>query len=70
METLGDDIWLFSTDYPHTGSSWPNGVPLTIEKAIPERSKIKLFEENALRFLPQLAGSLPIRSKEGRRAVK
>ena len=70
METLGDDIWLFSTDYPHTGSSWPNGVPLTIEKAIPERSKIKLFEKNALRFLPQLAGSLPVRSKEGRRAVK
>jgi len=61
METLGEDIWLFSTDYPHTGSSWPNGVPLTVAKAIPETARVKLFEENAVRFLPRLAGSLPIR---------
>ena len=56
VETLGEHLWLFSTDYPHNGSPWPNGVPLIAEKAMPESAKIKLFGENALRFLPRLAG--------------
>ncbi len=63
METLGDDIWLFSTDYPHQGTSWPNGVPMTIEKAIPEDSKVKLFEGNAKRFLPRLARTVALANR-------
>ena len=69
MEMLGEDIWLFSTDYPHTGSAWPNGVPVTAEKPIPESAKIKLFETNALRFLPRLAASLPLQQKKAAETV-
>ena len=56
IETLGEHPWLFSTDYPHNGSPWPNGVPIVAGKAIPESAKIMLLGENAKRFLPQLAG--------------
>ena len=66
VETLGDHLWLFSTDYPHNGSPWPNGVPLITEKAISERAKIKLFGENAHRFLPRLAGVVSSAVQAGR----
>ena len=56
VESLGDHIWLFSTDYPHNGSPWPNGVPMIAEMAMPETAKVKLLGENADRFLPRLAG--------------
>ena len=57
MEALGDDIWLFTTDYPHPGTSWPDGVTTTAAKAILESTKVKLFETNAKRFLPRLVGT-------------
>jgi aminocarboxymuconate-semialdehyde decarboxylase len=57
IEALGDHLWLFSTDYPHHGSAWPNAVPVICEQAIPEGAKIKLFKDNAMRFLPRLAAS-------------
>lgn len=56
IETLGEHPWLFSTDYPHNGSPWPNAVPMVAGKAIAESAKVKLLGENAHRFLPQLAG--------------
>ena len=56
FETLGDHLWLFSTDYPHNGSPWPNGVPMIDEKALSESAKVRLLGENATRFLPRLAG--------------
>lgn len=55
VETLGEHPWLFSTDYPHHGSAWPNAVPLICEKAMPESAKIRLFGDNAIRFLPRMA---------------
>jgi len=55
VETLGEHPWLFSTDYPHHGSAWPNAVPLICEKAMSESAKIKLLGDNAIRFLPRLA---------------
>ncbi len=55
VETLGEHPWLFSTDYPHHGSAWPNAVPLICEKPMAESAKIKLLGDNALRFLPRLA---------------
>jgi predicted TIM-barrel fold metal-dependent hydrolase len=54
VETLGEHPWLFSTDYPHHGSAWPNAVPLIREQAMPESAKIKLLRDNAIRFLPRL----------------
>lgn len=56
IESLGEDIWLFSTDYPHGGSPWPDGVKLIAEQDMPESAKVKLLGTNALRFLPRLAG--------------
>ena len=55
VETLGEHPWLFSTDYPHHGSAWPNAVPLIWEKAMPESAKIKLLGNNAVRFLPRMS---------------
>ncbi len=57
IEVLGDDIWLFTTDYPHPGTSWPDGVPTTAGMNISEQSKFKRFEGNPKRFLPRLAGA-------------
>jgi predicted TIM-barrel fold metal-dependent hydrolase len=54
VESLGEDMWLFSTDYPHNGSPWPNGVPMIEEMPMPESAKIKLLGENGVRFLPRL----------------
>ena len=55
VETLGEHPWLFSTDYPHHGSAWPNAVPLIWDKDMPESAKIKLLRDNAIRFLPRLS---------------
>lgn len=54
IEALGDRIWLFTTDYPHGGTCWPDGVPLIEQQAISEEAKIKILGENAERFLPKL----------------
>jgi uncharacterized protein len=52
---LGEHIWLFSTDYPHPGTSWPDGLPeITEREGLAESAKIKMLEENARRFLPRL----------------
>jgi uncharacterized protein len=59
VDTLGEDIWLFSTDYPHHGSPWPDGVPQVAKRdELSESAKIKIFGENALRFLPRLKSGL------------
>jgi predicted TIM-barrel fold metal-dependent hydrolase len=56
VEDLGEDIWLFSTDYPHGGSCWPDGVPLVTEReGLTESAKIKILGANAARYLPSLA---------------
>lgn len=56
VQTFGEHLWMFSTDYPHGGTPWPDGVSLITEKEIPESAKVKLLGQNALRFLPKLAG--------------
>jgi uncharacterized protein len=63
VETLGTHPWLFSTDYPHHGSAWPNAVPLLWEKAMPESAKIKLLADNGIRFLPRLAAAAASRPR-------
>jgi predicted TIM-barrel fold metal-dependent hydrolase len=56
IEELGEDIWLFSTDYPHTGSPWPNGVPEVMERpGLTDSARRKLLAENALRLCPRLS---------------
>ena len=59
VDTLGEDIWLFSTDYPHHGSPWPDGLPqITKRDGLSESAKVKMLGENALRFLPRLKSGL------------
>jgi len=55
VEALGDDLWLFATDYPHSGTCWPDGVPLIAAQKVPAISKAKILGENAARFQPRLA---------------
>lgn len=55
VEALGDHVWLFTTDYPHNGTCWPEGVPLLCEQKISESARVKILGENAKRFLPRLA---------------
>ena len=56
VEELGEHIWLFSTDYPHNGTSWPHGVPRITERSgLSESAKVKMLGENAKRFLPRVA---------------
>lgn len=52
---LGEDVLLLSTDYPHNGTCWPNGVSLITERNMAESAKVKILGENAKRFLPKLA---------------
>lgn len=54
VEALGENLWLFSTDYPHGGTCWPDGVPLITEKTMSESAKVKILGENAKRFLPRI----------------
>ena len=54
VNELGEDIWLFETDYPHHGTEWPGSAPLVYERTdISENAKVKMFGENARRFLRQ-----------------
>lgn len=56
VEELGEDIWLFATDYPHTGSPWPHGVQhVTDRPGLTDSAKHKILGENALRLCPRLA---------------
>ncbi len=55
VETLGEDIWLFATDYPHAGSPWPDGVRHIADRPeLTERAKVKMLGANALRLCPRL----------------
>ena len=55
VKDLGEDIWLFTTDYPHPGTPWPDGVPMITDRAgLSETAKVKMLGENARRFLPAL----------------
>jgi predicted TIM-barrel fold metal-dependent hydrolase len=54
VEALGDHFFLFSTDYPHSGTCWPDGVPNIKEQKISEQAKTNILGENALRFCPRL----------------
>src|SRR5205823_8779323 len=56
VEALGEDMWLFATDYPHIGSPWPNGVQhITDRPELSASAKTKLLGGNALRLCPRLA---------------
>ena len=55
VDALGEDMWLFATDYPHIGSPWPDGVRHITERTeLSETVKEKILSANALRLCPRL----------------
>ncbi len=55
VEALGEDLWLFSTDFPHKGTQWPHGVAQTVERpGLGERARRKILSENALRLCSRI----------------
>jgi hypothetical protein len=56
VDALGDEMWVFATDYPHIGSPWPEGVPNIAQRPeLSESTKQKILSANALRMCPRLA---------------
>jgi len=55
VEELGEDLWLFSTDYPHTGSPWPDGVQAVLDTpGLPESAIVKTLGTNALKLCTRI----------------
>ena len=55
VQSMGEELWLFATDYPHKGTQWPRGVQQIVElPGLSESAKRKILGENAMRFCPRL----------------
>jgi len=47
----GEDIWLFATDYPHPGTTWPNAARAAIDRpGLAESAKRKILGANTQRL--------------------
>jgi predicted TIM-barrel fold metal-dependent hydrolase len=56
VERLGEDVWLLGTDYPHQGSSFPEGVQrIAAVEGLAESAKVKILGANGLRMCPRIA---------------
>ena len=56
VDLLGEHVFLFTTDYPHSGTPWPDGVSdIGGRTDLAESAKVNVLGENAVRFLPRLA---------------
>ncbi len=56
VQELGEDMWLFTTDYPHAGTEWLTGVSDIVERqGLSETAKNKIFGANAQRLCPRMA---------------
>ena len=55
VEELGEDLFLFASDWPHGDTAWPEAVPLLVDRPrLSETGRRKLLGENALRLCPRL----------------
>ena len=55
VHELGEDIWLFATDYPHTGVAWPDGLRAAVDRpGLAESAKKKILGANAQRLFTRL----------------
>jgi predicted TIM-barrel fold metal-dependent hydrolase len=55
VQELGEDLWLFATDWPHGDTAWPESVQQIVERpGLSEQAKRKMLGENALRLCPRL----------------
>ena len=56
VQELGEDIWLFATDYPHTGVAFPDGAQAAVDRpGLTQSAKRKILGANAQRLFPRLA---------------
>jgi predicted TIM-barrel fold metal-dependent hydrolase len=49
LELVGDDNFVWNTDYPHPDGTWPWALKKMEEQAIPDASKRKILWDNAAR---------------------
>ena len=57
IEELGEDMWLFASDWPHGDSAWPESVQQTADRPrLTESARKKILGENAMRLCPRLRG--------------
>jgi len=55
VQELGEDIWLFASDWPHGDTAWPEAVEQVVKRpGLTDRAKRKILSENALRLCPRL----------------
>ncbi len=55
VEELGEDLWLFATDWPHADTAWPESVQqITGRSRLSKTATRKLLGQNALRLSPRL----------------
>src|SRR3984893_11721725 len=55
VQELGENLWLFATDWPHSDTAWPEGLDQVVNRPeLGERAKRKLLGQNALRLCPRL----------------
>ena len=56
-DELGEDMWLFASDWPHGDTAWPEAVQQTVERPrLSESGRRKILGESALRLCPRLLG--------------
>ena len=54
-EELGEDMWLFASDWPHSDSAWPEAVRQTVERPrLTESARRQILGKNAMRLCPRL----------------
>jgi uncharacterized protein len=57
VEELGEDMWLFASDWPHGDTGWPEGVQQTADRPrLSDSARRKILGENAMRLCPRLRG--------------
>jgi predicted TIM-barrel fold metal-dependent hydrolase len=55
VKELGEDIWLFATDYPHPGTTWPHGARQAVDRpGLSEGAKKKILGANARRLFTRI----------------
>jgi predicted TIM-barrel fold metal-dependent hydrolase len=57
VQELGEDLWLFATDWPHGDTAWPESLHQVVNRpGLSESAKRKMLWENAMRLCPRLRG--------------
>ncbi|HXJ82202.1 MAG TPA: amidohydrolase family protein [Candidatus Methylomirabilis sp.] len=57
VQELGEDLWLFASDWPHGDTAWPESVKQVVQRpGLTDQAKRKILSDNALRLCPRLRG--------------